>query len=88
MFQQFKRMKKCQINVTLWSVEEWLYFEKQGPKIVNEKFQDMIEVTFVFKNCFSPISTKGGEKIFEGFKVTKKPFEKSVTKAIKIHDRS
>ena len=40
-FQQFKRMRKCQVNVTLWSVEEWLYFEAQGPIIVNEKFQDM-----------------------------------------------
>ena len=90
MFQQFKRMRKCQVNVTLWSVEEWLYYvrQEQGQIIVNEKFQDMTEVTFVFKNCFEPISTKGGEKIFEAIKVTKKPFEKSVTKAIKIHTYS
>ena len=87
-FQQFKRMRKCQVNVTLWSVEEWLYFEKQGPIIVNEKFQDMTEVKFVFKNCFAPISTNGSEKIFEAIKVTKKPFEKSVTKPIKIHTYS
>ena len=88
MFQQFKRMRKCQVNVTLWSLEEWLYFEKQGPIIVNEKFQDMTEVKFVFKNCFAPISTKGSEKIFEAIKVTKQPFEKSVTKPIKIHTYS
>ena len=87
-FQQFKRMKKCQINVTLWSLEEWLYFETQGPVIVNEKFQDMTEVKVVFKNCIAPISTKGSEKIFEAIKITKKPFEKSVTKLIKIHTYS
>ena len=81
-------MRKCQVNVTLWTIEEWLYFEAQGQTIVNEKFQDMTEVKVVFKNCINPISTEGSEKIFEAIKVTKKPFEKSVTKLIKIHTYS
>ena len=87
MFQQFKRMRKCQVNLPLWSSEEWLYFEIQGPIIVNEKFLDMTEVTFVF-NCFAQISINGSEKIYEAVKITKKPFEKSVTKPIKIHTYS
>ena len=88
MYQQFKRMRKCQVNVPVWSSEEWLYFEIQGPIIVNEKFQDMTEVTFVFKKCFAPISTSGSGKNFEAIKVTKKPFEKSVIKPIKIWCRT
>ena len=75
-FQQFKRMRKCQVNVPLCSSREWRYFEMHGPIIVNEKFQDMTEVTFVFKNCITPTKS-GSEQIFEAFKVTKKQFEKS-----------
>ena len=75
-FQQFKRMRKCQVNVPVCSSREWRYFEMHGPIIVNEKFQDMTEVTFVFKNCIPP-TKQGSEQIFEAFKVTKKQFEKS-----------
>ena len=82
MFQQFKRMRKCHVNLPLWTPDEWPYFEKEGPIIVNEKFQDMTEVTFVF-NCFAPMSINGSEKIFEAVEVTKKPFERSVTKPIR-----
>ena len=67
----------CNTNVHVWSSREWLLFEMRGPIIVNETFQDMTEVTFVFKNCYAPISTKRSEQIFEAFKVTKKQFEKS-----------
>ena len=87
MFQQFKRMRKCHVNLPLWTPDEWLYFEKQGPIIVDEKFQDMTEVTFVF-NCFTPMSINGSEKIFEAVEVTKKPFKISVTKPIRIHTYS
>ena len=76
MFQQCKRMRKCQVNVPVVSSREWNYFEMHGPIIVNEKFQDMTEVTFVFKNCIPPTKS-GSEQIFEAFKVTKKQFEKS-----------
>ena len=76
MFQQCKRMRKCQVNVPVVSSREWNYFEMHGPIIVNEKFQDMTEVTFVFKNCIPPTKS-GNEQIFEAFKVTKKQFEKS-----------
>ena len=90
MFQQFQRMRKCQVNVTLWSVEEWLYFEKQGPIIVNEKFQDMTEVKFVFTNYFAPIPSRstGSDPIFEALEITKMPFEKSVSKLIEVHKSS
>ena len=75
-FQLFKRMRKCQVNVPVSSSTEWRYFEMHGPIIVNEKFQDMTEVTIIFKNCI-PATKAGSEQIFEAFKVTKKQFEKS-----------
>ena len=89
MFQQFKRMRKCQVNVTLWSLEEWLYFETQGPIIVNEKFQDMTEVNLSFHNCFDPVRPQGSDLMapdisFKVLEVTKMPFEKSVSQLTEI----
>jgi hypothetical protein len=84
-FQQFKRLKKCQVNVNLWSFEEWHYFGIQGQIIVNEKFLDMTEVKFVFMNCFDPVTSQGSDLIFEALEVTKMPFEKSISKLIEVH---
>ena len=83
-FQQLKRLRKCRINVTLWSIEEWKYFEIQGPIIVNEKFQDMTEVNFSFHNCFDPVRPQGSDLMapdisYEVLEVTKMPFEKNVS---------
>ena len=85
MFEHYKKFKKCQATVNLWSFKEWHYFGIHGPIIVNEKFQDMMEVKFVFKNCFDPISSQGSDQIFEALEVTKMPFEKSVSKLIEVH---
>jgi len=86
MFEHYKKLKKCQATVNLWSFKEWHYFGIHGPIIVNEKFQDMTEVKFVFKNCFDPISLRPGiDQIFEALEVTKMPFEKSVSKLIEVH---
>ena len=89
MFQQFKRMRKCHVNLPLWTPDEWLYFEKQGPIIVNEKFQDMAEVNFSFHNCFDPVRPQGSDLTapdisYEVLEVTKKPFEKSVSQLTEI----
>ena len=88
-FQQLKRLRKCRVNVTLWSIEEWQYFEIQGPIIVNEKFQDMTEVNFSFHNCFDPVRPQGSDLMapdisFEVLEVTKMPFEKSVSQLTQI----
>ena len=89
-FQQFKKLRKCQVNVSLRSLEEWHYFEMQGPIILNEKFEDKTEVKFVFTNYFAPIPSRstGSEPIFEALEVTKMPFEKSVSKLIEVHKSS
>ena len=83
-FQKLKRLRKCGVNVTLWSIEEWQYFEIQGPIIVNEKFQDTTEVNFSFHNCFDPVRPQGSDLMapdipIEVLEVTKMPFEKSVS---------
>ena len=88
-FQQLKRLRKSRINVTLWSIEEWKYFEIQGPIIVNEKFQDMTEVNFSFHNCFDPVRPQGSDLTapdisYEVLEVTKKPFEKSVSQLTEV----
>ena len=70
MFQQLKKLKKCHVNVTIRSDEDWHYFKIQGPLIVNEKFRDMTEVKFVFK-YYSEV-----------LEVTKMPFGRSVSKLI------
>jgi len=70
MFQQLKKLKKCHVNVTIRSDEDWHYFKIQGPLIVNEKFKDMTEVKFVFK-YYSEV-----------LEVTKMPFGRSVSKLI------
>ena len=82
MFQQFKKLKKCHVDVTVNTLTEWYYFEIQGPIIVDQKFQEMTEVKFVFKNCFAPIPSQGNDLIFEALEVTKMPFEESVSKMI------
>jgi len=76
MFQQLKKLKKCHVNVMVMSDEDWHYFKIQGPLIVNEKFKDMTEVKFVFKNYS------------EAFEVTKMPFGRSVSKLIEVHKSS
>ena len=85
MFQQYKNLIHCQIDVSLWSFKQWHYFGIHGPRIANEKFQDEMRVKFVFKNCFDPVSSQGSDQIFEALEVTKMPFEKSVSKLIEIH---
>ena len=87
-FGQFKRLINYQINVPLWSFEEWHYFGVQGLTIANELFLDMTKVKFVFKNCYDPISSQGSDQIFEALEVTKMPFEKSVSKLIEVHSSS
>ena len=82
MFQQFKKLKKCHVDVTVNTLTEWYYFEIQGPIIVDQKFQEMTEVKFVFKNWFAPIPSQGNDLIFEALEVTKMPFEESVSKMI------
>ena len=98
--QQFKRMKKCHVNVTVWSLEEWLDFQTQGPKIVDEKIQEITEVKFVFKNCFTAMDWMRGKShlnampsqssdlISESLEITKMPFEKSVSKLIEFNSSS
>ena len=76
MFQQLKKLKKCHVNVMVRSDEDWHYFKIQGPLIVNEKFKDMTEVKFVFKNYS------------EALEVTKMPFGSSVSKLIEVHKSS
>ena len=61
---------------------EWYYFEIQGPIIVDQRFQEMTEVKFVFKNCFASIPSQGNDLIIEALEVTKMPFEESVSKII------
>jgi len=82
MFQQFKKLKKCHVDVTVNTLTEWYYFEIQGPIIVDQKFQEMTEVKFVFKNWFAPIPSQGNDLIIEALEVTKMPFEESVSKMI------
>ena len=82
MFQQFTKLKKCHVDVSVTTLTEWYYFEIQGPIIVDQKFQEMTEVKFVFKNCFAPIPSQGSDLIIEALEVTKKPFEESVSKII------
>ena len=82
MFQQFRKLKKCHVDVTVTTLTEWYYFEIQGPIIVDQKFQEMTEVKFVFKNCFTPIPSQGSDLIIEALEVTKMPFEESVSKII------
>ena len=74
MFQQYKNLIHCQIDVSLWSFKQWHYFGIHGPRIANEKFQDEMRVKFVFKNCFDPVSSQGSDQIFEALEVTKMPF--------------
>ena len=93
-------MKKCHINVTVWSLEEWLDFQTQGPKIVDEKIQEITEVKFVFKNCFTAMDWMRGKShlnampsqssdlISESLEVTKMPFQKSVSKLIEFNSSS
>ena len=76
MFQQLKKLKKCHVNVILRSDDDWDYFKIQGPLIVNEKFKNMTEVKFVFKNYS------------EALEVTKMPFGSSVSKLIEVHKSS
>ena len=82
MFQQFTKLKKCHVDVSVTTLTEWYYFEIQGPIIVDQKFQEMTEVKFVFKNCFAPIPSQGSDLIIEALEVTKMPFEESVSKII------
>jgi len=76
MFQQLKKLKKCHVNVMVWTDEDWHYLKIQGPLIVNEKFKDMTEVKFVFK-YYS-----------ETLEVTKMPFGTSVSKLIEVRRSS
>ena len=88
LFQKFKKLKKCHINVRLTTDEEWQYFETRGPIILNEKFQNKTEVKFVFTNYVAPISSQGRDLIYEALEVTKMPFERSVSKVIEISEPS
>merc|ERR1719491_1052837 len=71
MFQQFRKLKKCHVDITVTTLTEWYYFEIQGPIIVDQKFQEMTEVKFVFKNWFAPIPSEGSDLILEALEVTK-----------------
>ena len=84
MFQQFTKLKKCHVDITVTTLTEWYYFEIQGPIIVDQKFQEMTEVKFVFKNWFAPIPSQDGDLIIEALEVTKMPFEESVSKIINL----